>query len=456
MSDTAIFRCASCQLVTREPPPCPACGAATTQVPPEHVVDGRYVLAGELGRGGMGQVYRAVDVDLERQVALKVVLKTNARALEGLRAEAAALGSLHNEHVVGVYAFGPHLDGYFFAMEYVRGASLDQILATYQVRGAFVPIPRAVGIVRAIADGLAAAHRAGILHRDVKPANVVIEDRTGRPVLIDFGLALAPTATQTNTPGVGTPLYMPPEHVRPGVAPGGSTPRSDVYSLGCVAFELLTSRRPFEGDAATVMRRHATMKPPDVSSLRPGLAPFDAPIARALAKDPAARFASTTELSNALAEAEAAWREPEQEPRPSSPPRSGDADEPLSVLVVDDDPVFCKLAVRCAQLALYGRAMTVRPTASGAEAIQAARRNPPDLVLLDHDMPGQTGIDTLAELRALPDVPRARVVVVSAAVGDVERWRFGVMGVSDFVQKPVSMPELVQLLTELAKEAGWI
>lgn len=435
-------------------------------IPPDTLVDERYVVESVLGKGGMGHVYRARDKWLKRPVALKVIdpLRGGADPTERLREEAAALASLRSDNVVQVYAFGLHKEACYFAMEFVNGPTLEAVIQAYRERHLTVPIFRAVTVLTSVASGLAKVHGAGVVHRDVKPANIVIEDDTGRPVLIDFGLAGVMDRGEGGRSAFGgTPSYMAPEQC---LGQDSVTPQTDVYALGCTAFELLTGRLPFTAPSVPeVLVAHCSKAPPVLSSLRPDLVAFDDVIARALAKDPADRFGSMLELAGAFEEARADWRrtaapsasvslaEPE-EPRPDSDttPTGG---RPVNVLVVDDDDAFRKFAGRAAQLGMFGAHVTIRLASSGASALASAERDMPDLVLLDFDMPKLNGVETLSRLRALPDGGRARVVVISARAGEQEQWQFSVLGVRDFLAKPVHLESLVKKIADIAERSGW-
>ena len=431
---------------------CPRCGADMTR---PVLIDGRYELEAELGRGAMGVVYRARDVELGRGVALKLIAPEYARSSRVaayLQREARALATIRSNHVVQVYASGPHKESYFFAMEFIRGRSLDSIINEHKAHGTFVPMYRALTILRQIARGLSAVHAAGIVHRDVKPANIVIEENTGRPVLVDFGLAVSADA---HAESAGTPTVMAPEQGR--LHQGGIvTIRTDIYSLGCTAYKLLTGRLPFESRTIPeLIRAHMTEEAKPVSSLRPDLAPFDPVFARALAKEPGERYATAEELALALDQAESRWVPPELSG--ASLP-SGVFSQPgpgLRALVVDDDDMFRAFAARAVKLAFQDVPVRVLAAGSGIEALTTALHNPPNLVLLDFDMPGLDGINTLSRLRVLPGGLEARILVVSARAQEQERWRFSVLGVHDFLAKPVQLQELVDTVARIAHRSGW-
>jgi serine/threonine-protein kinase len=252
----------------------------------------------------MGVVYLARDTWLDRRVALKVLGPTwsiDSRAASSFLGEAKALATVRSPNIVQVYTFGVHGESYFFAMEYVRGTTLRAVLDDHRLRGAVLPLGAALDILEPIARGVAVVHAAGIVHRDIKPANIIIEGQSGRPVLVDFGLAASDHEGASRTLIAGTPRYMAPEQ-----AAGGAliTAQSDIYALGCTAFEVLTGRAPFTNEDWSELRlAHLERTPVSVSSLRPELAPFDAAIARALAKAPGDRFKSCDAFATALLEA---------------------------------------------------------------------------------------------------------------------------------------------------------
>lgn len=421
------------------------------------VVDGRYLVLAELGRGGMGLVYHARDLGLDRQVALKLLFEDgDVEAALRFRREATALAAIRNDHVVQVYAFGTYARGSYLAMERVEGSSLEELIASHARAGEPIPASRAVTIIRQIAQGLEAVHAAGFVHCDVKPSNVVVEERSGRPVLIDFGLALRGAEPRRNEPPAGTPHYMAPEQMSEG---GIITPRADVYALGCLAYELLCGRTVFEGASlVTLLRKHVLEAPLAPSRVRPGLLDFDGPLLRALSKRPGDRQPSVTQLA---VEIEAAYRS-FASPGPTQPPPSGLApdvvpqpvDDRIRVLVVDDDDVIRQISTRCARAA-FGPNVEILAVSTGQEALAAAEAKMPDLVLLDYAMPELDGVMTLSRLRSLPRGTRARVVVISAAADQLPRWRFALLGVSDFVDKPVRISPFVALLREVGSDAGW-
>ncbi|MGW4034630.1 outer membrane protein assembly factor BamB family protein [Streptomyces sp. NPDC004838] len=259
---------------------------------PGEVLDGRYELVGVLGRGGFGEVWRAFDRRVGRPVAVKMMLAGDGdvRADRGqFGREASAAGNLSHPHIVTVHDFGETSRGgtpvVYLVMELLDGEPLGAVLA----REGPLPLERALRWAGQVCDALAAAHGAGLVHRDVKPDNIMVQG-SGAVKVVDFGLARSDTAasgtTLTSTDViVGTPAYMAPERFEGVVgAPG------DVYALGCVLTELCTGRRPFDGSLWELIRRHGQEAPPVPSGLRPGLpAELDRLVAGLLAKEPGDR-----------------------------------------------------------------------------------------------------------------------------------------------------------------------
>ncbi|MFL5830822.1 MAG: protein kinase domain-containing protein [Solirubrobacteraceae bacterium] len=261
-------------------------------------IAGRYELLDVLGRGGMGAVYRARDQLLERIVAVKVLPAEYADdplLVERFEREARAAARLNHPNIVAVFDTGRDGTVRYIVMECVPGQSLAQLL---NARGG-LPVAQAVGIAAQVADALGVAHAAGIIHRDIKPGNVMVEP-SGQCKVLDFGIArLAADAALTQTASLlGSAPYMPPEMSLGRTADA----RSDIYSLGCVLYEMLTDRPPFRGDvAAAIINQHVNLPPAPPSELNTSVpAGLDALVLRMLAKDPAARPQSGVETAAAL------------------------------------------------------------------------------------------------------------------------------------------------------------
>ena len=290
---------------------CPNCGA-TLRAPrggwPDDALLGRrlgdFEVLEFLGRGGMGAVYKARQVSLDRLVALKVLaepLSRNAAFVERFRREARAAAAVRHPNIIEVHAVGEDQGHQFIAMEFIEGETLA---ARLKREGRLGPA-QAVDILRQTAAALRKAHEAGILHRDIKPSNILL-DSDGLVKVADFGLAKRPdqdvSLTQTGH-SLGTPRYMSPEAFRN----TGADARSDLYSLGATFYHALAGRPPFEGESsAELIAKHIEEAPPPLQELAPDTpAPLCRLIHRLLRKGPEDRYQSAAEVLDALAKAEA-------------------------------------------------------------------------------------------------------------------------------------------------------
>lgn len=300
------MRCARCDaelMGGRVSGLCPVCliDTALPEQAPEHNSAFRYDLIEEIGRGGMGVVYRAIQHGSQRQIALKMILAEQVATpglLERFRAEEEAIASLDHPHILPIYETG-EVDGTpFYSMRLATGGTLRERISEF--RGE----PRAAAeLIARIARALHHAHERGILHRDLKPGNVLLDGTAGTPFVSDFGLAkwFGRTSSLTvTTKALGTPHYIAPEQ-----AAGKSnelTPAADVYSLGAILYELLTGRPPFVAETPLETLRLAAERPP------PALRTFDTSIPRdleliclkCLAKEPSARYQSAAALAEDL------------------------------------------------------------------------------------------------------------------------------------------------------------
>src|SRR5216117_3189714 len=272
--------------------------------PPEHNAQlealrqatlGEYEVLAELGRGGMATVYLAHDLALDRKVAIKVLapalLLMGEGMVERFKREARTAAALSHPHIIPIYAVKESERVLYFVMKYVQGRPLDSVLRDV---GA-LPIPMVQAIIAQVGDALGYAHRHGMIHRDIKSANIML-DEEGWAVVTDFGIAKVVQAEGLTVTGVtvGTPTYMSPEQCDNREVTGAS----DQYSLGVVGYEMLTGKVPFQGDSVmAVMYAHFNQRPRAVTELRsdcpPGMA---AAVMRMLEKDPALRWPSMDDV----------------------------------------------------------------------------------------------------------------------------------------------------------------
>lgn len=261
---------------------------------------GRYTLEQELGRGGMGIVFLARDANLDRPVAIKLLppyLAAQPSVRERFLQEARLVARLSHPNIVTVFAVEEHGDLVFFVMAYVRGESLAQRVG----RAGPLPPATATRMIQEVAWGLGYAHANGVIHRDVKPDNILIDQSSGRAMIADFGVAYAADASRLTGAGqlIGTPHYLSPEQANGNQLDG----RSDLYSLGVTAFYSLTGRPVFDAPSPiAVVNKHLNEPPPPLAGVRPDLPhQLTRAIDRCLAKDPAQRFTTGEELAEALA-----------------------------------------------------------------------------------------------------------------------------------------------------------
>ncbi len=266
-------------------------------IEPETLIDGRYRVIARIGSGGMADVYLAQDMLLGRQMAVKVLhhhFSEDHEFVERFRREASSAAALSHPNIVAIFDRGEWNGTYYIAMEYVAGRSLKTIV---REQGALEPAA-AIDIVVQILRAARSAHRRGVIHRDLKPHNVII-DEEGRARVTDFGIARAGASDMTLTGSImGTAQYLSPEQAQ-GLAVSAA---SDLYSIGVILYELLTGVVPFEGETAVAIAyKQVAAEPYPPSTINPSLPPsLDAVVLRALAKDPAQRYADADELIAAL------------------------------------------------------------------------------------------------------------------------------------------------------------
>jgi serine/threonine-protein kinase len=378
---------------------CMACGAdvpglsPTFERPPSAeqlgVLDGKWAIERKLGQGGMGTVYLARDVELDRLVAIKMMtqhLADNHELVTRFEREARMMARLDHPNLIPVYAVGRHQHAPFIVMKYLTGDSLADHL---KAKGR-LPLPEVLAITRQICDGLQCVHDHGVVHRDIKPANIFLSPE-GRVTVLDLGVAHDTKNVMTRSGViVGTPRYMSPEQIL-----GRRVDRhSDLYALATVVFEMLTGTPVFAGDSDfSVMKAHIDHPPPDVtqiqSDLPAGLAPV---LKRALAKVPDERFDTALDFDRAL-EAGARGVAPVRHelatpPTTTGAPQAGSqsfAEHELSAVRRRRAWPF---AVGAAALAVVGVLAVTRPWRSTPIAPSPARETPPSEAVLAAVQPG--------------------------------------------------------------------
>lgn len=287
-----------------------------------------YRIERSLGRGGMAHVYYAWDESLDRPAAVKVIneaLRGDAAYTERFVQEARAIARWRHPNILQVYYAGEQDDLYFFAMEYIDGLNLEQLLSEYGDQGELVAHDDVIQIGRAIASALDYAHSKHVIHRDVKPSNVMI-NRENRVVLADFGLAMQ---VQRGSLGetFGTPHYISPEQARNSA---DAVPQSDLYSLGIILYEMLVGVVPFDDPSSmSIALKHITEPPPAPRAVNPQLSEeVEKVLLKALEKEPAARYPDGNRLMEALADAIRAQNKDGKNPYALPPPPAGVTSQP--------------------------------------------------------------------------------------------------------------------------------
>jgi beta-lactam-binding protein with PASTA domain len=339
----------------------------TDEYQPGQVIGGRYRIIGKVGGGGMASVYVAEDTTLARRVAIKMLHRRfvqDAKFVERFRREAKAAAGLNHPNIVGVYDWGEVADQNYIVMEYVQGETLKDLVR----RRGHLSAHGAVALALELLAAVAAAHANGVVHRDIKSQNILI-DREGRAKVTDFGIAQTGDLGMTEAGSIlGTAQYLAPEQARGEPV----DERSDLYSMGVVLYEMLTGRVPFRGDSAvTVALKHVNELPTEPVELVPGL-PYSLNqiVLKALAKDPNRRYGSAAEFVADLRAAEAGG--------PLRAATFDSAAERTQVLGV------AGLPTEQATRALNGRRVppSARAARGGAAAEGKGRRRPPLWVLL--------------------------------------------------------------------------
>lgn len=384
---------------------------------------GEYRIVRPIGAGGMASVFLARDEALERDVAIKVAREVSTGSLEmkeRFRSEARAMARIAHPNVVRIHALGDFQGVPYIVMEHVPGEDLARLLVQ---RGGRLRLAESLAVLDQICRGASAIHAAGLVHGDLKPANVLFGPGF-RIVLSDFGLSRRTTAPPSTW---STPAYGAPELARGDEPAPELVQRVDVYSIAVMAYELLTGRLPFDPEER---RLHAIdgLVPVRPSVLRPELpSELDVPLLAALTTDPELRTPSADALRRAL----------ERVPLHPAP------DHRLRILVADDDPDYRDVVGRT--LARSFRGATIELVGDGASALASALAMRPDLVVTDLDMPGLNGVELLAEMRGDPRLEGIPVIVISAIGGPADWALLGRLGAQAFVGKPFDAQQLTSV-----------
>lgn len=393
-----------------------------------------YEIRAVLGYGGMGQVFDAQDLALVRRVAIKANF-ADVEVQFSIRNEARALAALRHPGVVGVYALGSHQGIDYMVMEHVSGVTLAHHL---QRLGDGMPMLERLDVLVAIADGMAAIHRAGISHGDIKPENILLA-ASGRVVLMDLGLVIAAYEPDRGLVA-GTPEYMAPE-IFAGSQLKTERHLADVYAFGVLAYRMLAGALPYDDpDPLQVLVGHADKPVPNLADVVEVPRRLSELVTSLLAKDPNDRPVSMDAV---------VWQLRATKEEVSRQTVKQTADAGLSVLIVDDDvdiarlvALYVKQAAPSAEIAL---------AADAQQALEHFRKKPPRLVFLDLNMPKMSGFELFTYLRGVRLVDASTVVAMSAGGSPTDVGLMLELGAQDFIPKgPELRGRVTRIVSSLA------
>lgn len=407
-----------------------------TPIPLGCKLEGKYHVQRVLGRGSMGVVYLGRDIRLERAIAIKVLLPRYAadeRVAQRFRREAIAMASIRVDNVVQIFASGEYDAHPYFVMEYIPGYTVATLIDSANQRGELLYLDVVLGILRQVCRGLQAVHDGGIVHRDVKPPNMLVGPHF-KVAITDFGLVETLQETGENRDMAGTPLYLAPELIMRQPLPDDQRHLSDIYALGVSAHEMLTGDVPFNGQTVKeILRRHLQDAPPRVSESRADLpAAVDDVILRAMHKDPTCRYGTCTAFMEALDQARSSHAQ--------SVPRI----ESQRILIAEDDADARMIYATALKVGFPGA--IIHNAADGVGALEIARYSTPDLVVVDLDIPGRTGIELCAALRDDEPTAHIPVVVITKHVSSELRLLLRDLRITEIMRKPVEVTDLVSLV----------
>lgn len=442
----ALMPCSRCIL----PGPHTAAGEQSTrQMRPSHpiLLEGKYRLLEEIGRGGMGTVFRAVDEILERPVAIKFLLpeiQAMPTAVERFRREAKAMASISDHNVVRVFSFGRYGAADFIVTEYIDGPTLEEMIDRAYKREEHIPLEHAVDLLLQSTRGLAAIHAAGVIHRDIKPGNIMYEPEMERALIMDFGIGrrvARESETSAVAPG-GTPAYMAPEIIVSREVNTLQEHLIDIYAFGVTAFELLTNRLPFDGETwIEVLEKHLELMPPRPSEFRPELTKeLEELVLTCLRKKPQERFQSAKDLHQALQAINLSPRASDN--RTSSLP-SATQRRPAHIVVADADTAFRSQVF---ELVRRQTSCEISSAPTAAQALDFVEQGNPVLLISNLHDRSFNGLELAATLGHALDEQRAALILTADHVSPAEAGLLQRLGAVQVVRKPLVEGEMLAAL----------
>lgn len=400
------------------------------------LVDGVYEILQLLGHGGMGQVFEALDHSLNRRVAIKAAWPNPLAP--PLRNEARALAAFSHPSLVMVHSLGEHNGVDYLVMERVYGVPLSEHMAARSESK--LDANEVVEILLPVAEGLAVVHRAGLVHRDIKPDNIMLKP-DGRVVLMDFGLVLPEFNIDGQTTVAGSPPYMPPEALK-NQTTSGQGHLVDIFGLGTVAYELLTGQRPYPGGSIReVLKAHEGRLPDSISDYCNGPTELNELVHQMIAVDPMERVQSAEAAAwHFRAVRDAVSAGDTLRPEPHLP----------TVLIVDDDEDLLRI------LSFYVKQimgdLEVRTATDGEKALQSVHEKEPDVMLMDLHMPRMNGIELCMQLRGQRIAQECTIISVSAGAQEHDVQLLHQLGIHHFIEKSSNLRE--RLRTVLGEVFG--
>ncbi len=466
--------------------PLPKSDSEHPMMPSSIVLEGKYRLENELGRGSMGTVFLAEDSSLKRKVAVKFLLPELAEDPEystRFRQEAVAMAAVRNDNVAQIFSFGEDKGTPYFVMEYLDGDTVEQLIDSHNRRGFYIPMDDAVDIMIQSANGVDALHQAGSIHRDIKPANIMLTAAPMRAVIMDFGLVRDVQVEDDMRTLAGTPAYIAPELVE-GKPNANRSRLTDIYSLGATFYEIITGSIPFGGDSwVEILQKHIAEIPVFPSTRRPGIPEaIDHLIMRAMSKEPHERYQDCEELLGDLLDIQAMPlphdRRPSLAPPDSAAHRSTPRGRSASgrhrtqrsgsgpnrafrstpnntrgkLLVADADPDFRSLVHGMAKAAVPG--CRVHSATDGPMTLKMIESVKPHVLVLDLALPEINGFEMVATIRGDSETENLQIIVVTDRGGQSEANMLKSMGVKIFLTKPLDSESLAEVLRPLLERPG--
>jgi len=428
------------------------------------VLEDNYRLLEEIGRGAMGTVFRAMDMTLDRIVAVKFLrpeYEGNEAFVWRFQHEARSMATIQHQNVIRIFSFGTFGPASFFVMEHIEGETAEARLFAALGRSKLLDIEDVVRILHDVSRGLVAIHHANVAHRDIKPANIMIDTSRDRAVIMDFGLGRRYTSmTQDSVvfAGGGTPAYMAPEVFSDHDDDPEIAKLADIYSFGATAYELLTGRLPFDGNDVDELRQaQATTTPPSPSNLRPDLPRgLDEVVMRCLEQDAKDRYGSCVALREALVAVTTERQPGRHSTLPGSEAPSDvheicrtsvvPAMDPVDVriLIADLDPGTKATVLSSARTLFSG--VRFQAARSAPVALRLARQNRPHVVVAPVRGRFIDGLELAALLRSDHDLDAVKLVLVSDRITAEDRRVMTRLGVFHVMLSPVDVEELSTVL----------